>query len=79
MPFKFMFAKMLFKDDKNINMRLRFQFIMSFEKYKALHDLVPTSSLTTCVLISYMPTVYSHPGLSVPWTAQAQACLMVLS
>lgn len=54
---KFTFAKMSFEEAKNINTRPRFQSVLSVEKHRDLHGLVPASSPTSCVLLLYLPTV----------------------
>lgn len=53
-----MFVKMSLEDIKNINLRPRFPFVLSVEKYEALHESGPYL-IYNCVLLCYLSSVSS--------------------
>lgn len=67
---------MSLEDAKNINMRPRFQSVLSVEKYETLHESGPylISNLSSTLLFIIC---LQHTGLSAPWTTQGQPCLVV--
>lgn len=76
---KFTFAKMSFEEAKNINTRRRFQSILSVEKPRELHGLVPPYLISNFLCSSLFAYCLSLTAVSIPQTAQAQSRPMVFS